>query len=72
MTEGPDAKSYINLPSTQQSKAYNAFPGPITNDTRGGFDIHIYFLHTSASETKFATELHERIRRECMYIQAPI
>jgi aromatic ring-cleaving dioxygenase len=64
VTEGPNAKSYINPPSTTKSTAYSAFPSPITNDTRGGFDIHIYFLHTNADEAAFATALWERIRRE--------
>ncbi|KAK5117136.1 hypothetical protein LTR85_008904 [Meristemomyces frigidus] len=63
-TEGPNAKAFINPPSKTLSKAYNQFADPITNDTRGGFDIHIYYLQTNASELKFAAELHERIRRE--------
>ncbi|KAK5137159.1 hypothetical protein LTR08_000664 [Meristemomyces frigidus] len=63
-TEGPNAKAYINPPSNTLSKAYDEFASPITNGTRGGFDLHIYYLQTNAEETKFATELHERIRRE--------
>ncbi|KAK3058353.1 hypothetical protein LTR09_001431 [Extremus antarcticus] len=59
-----DGKSLINPPSTSKSPAYNEFVHPITNGIRGGFDIHIYYLQTDAYETKFATELHERIRRE--------
>ncbi|KAF2203050.1 hypothetical protein GQ43DRAFT_288338 [Delitschia confertaspora ATCC 74209] len=59
-----DGKSYVNSPAEKKSSAYTSFPSPITNDRRGGFDIHIYFLHTDAEETKFATELWERIRRE--------
>ena len=31
------------------------------------YSVHIYFLQTDAEEVKFATELWERIRRECMY-----
>ncbi|KAK5704331.1 hypothetical protein LTR97_003349 [Elasticomyces elasticus] len=64
VTEGPDAKSYVNPPTKQQSSAYKSFADPITNGTRGGFDIHIYFLQTDESEVAFATALHERIRRE--------
>jgi len=64
VAEGPDRKSYINPPAKEQSKAYSQFTGGITNGTRGGFDIHIYFLQTSEDEKKFATELHERVRRE--------
>ncbi|KAK4548970.1 hypothetical protein LTR36_008743 [Oleoguttula mirabilis] len=67
-TAGPNAKAFINPPSSKPSPtlstAYTHFPSPITNDTRGGFDIHIYYLQTNAAEFHFATELHERIRRE--------
>jgi len=64
---GPDAKAFKNHIDSPPalSKAYNAFTSPIENGTRGGFDIHIYFLQTNEFETKFASELHERIRREC-------
>lgn len=61
-----DGKSFANPPAKEKSKAYTEFSSPITNGTRGGFDIHIYFLQTDEYERKFATELHERIRRECM------
>ncbi|KAL1586056.1 hypothetical protein WHR41_04862 [Cladosporium halotolerans] len=61
---GPNAKSYINPPSATKSSAYTQFPSPITNGTRGGFDIHIYFQQTSESQTTYAKQLHERIRRE--------
>ncbi|KAM0717970.1 hypothetical protein Q7P37_006302 [Cladosporium fusiforme] len=61
---GPNAKSYINPPPTTKSAAYTSFTNPITNDTRGGFDVHIYFQHTNAAQTQYAKELHERIRRE--------
>lgn len=63
-TDGPNAKAFINPPSTSKSSAYTSFPNPIINGTRGGFDIHIYFQQTSAAQTKYAKELHERIRRE--------
>ncbi|PNS17503.1 DOPA 4,5-dioxygenase [Sphaceloma murrayae] len=59
-----DGKSYKNPPAAKQSSAYTSFVDPITNGIRGGFDIHIYFQQTSEYETKFATELWERIRRE--------
>ncbi|CAI6334968.1 unnamed protein product [Periconia digitata] len=59
-----DGKSFINPPSKEKSKAYNAFVSPITNGIRGGFDIHIYYLHTDSTETEFARALWERIRRE--------
>ncbi|GAB7324649.1 hypothetical protein MBLNU13_g08528t1 [Cladosporium sp. NU13] len=64
VSSGPDAKSYINPTPTTKSSAYNSFPSPITNDTRGGFDVHIYFQQTSTTQTQYAKELHERIRRE--------
>ncbi|KAK0836215.1 hypothetical protein LTR73_000716 [Friedmanniomyces endolithicus] len=64
LTSGPDAKSYINDPVKQKSPAYTEFTSPLSNGTRGGFDVHIYCLQTDASEFAFATALHERIRRE--------
>lgn len=63
-TTGPNAKAYINPTPTTPSSAYTTFPHPITNSTRGGFDIHIYFQQTNPDEVLFARELHERIRRE--------
>ncbi|EMC95736.1 hypothetical protein BAUCODRAFT_148615 [Baudoinia panamericana UAMH 10762] len=63
-TEGPNAKAFINPAPTTPSQAYNAFTDPISNGTRGGFDIHIYYVQTNEDEVHFATELHERIRRE--------
>lgn len=59
-----DGKSFVNPPAEKKSESYNSFVAPITNGIRGGFDVHIYFLQTDAEETKFATELWERIRRE--------
>lgn len=32
-------------------------------------DIHIYYLQTNETQTKYAKELWERIRRECELIQ---
>lgn len=60
-----DGKSFINPPSVRgKSDAYTAFPAPITNDRRGGFDVHVYFLQSDPFQTQFATELWERVRRE--------
>ncbi|KAF2005865.1 hypothetical protein P154DRAFT_518117 [Amniculicola lignicola CBS 123094] len=59
-----DGKSYVNPPAEQKSEAYNSFVAPITNGRRGGFDVHIYFVQSDEEETKYATELWERIRRE--------
>jgi len=61
-----DGKSFVNPHSDNLSKAYSEFPDPITKDRRGGFDIHIYYMQEDAYQTKFANELWERIRRECM------
>ncbi|OQO04028.1 hypothetical protein B0A48_10671 [Cryoendolithus antarcticus] len=62
--EGPDAKSLPNPSPTRPSEAYHTFTSPISNDTRGGFDIHIYYVSSVLSELQFARELHTRIRRE--------
>ncbi|CAD0083212.1 unnamed protein product, partial [Aureobasidium vineae] len=59
-----DGKSYVNPPAANPSPAYESFVSPITNDERGGFDVHVYFQQNIDSEVKFATELWERIRRE--------
>ncbi|GAB7362548.1 hypothetical protein MBLNU230_g2865t1 [Neophaeotheca triangularis] len=59
-----DGKSLLNPPITTRSQAYTSFAQPIGNDDHGGFDVHIYFQQTDEEETKFAQELHERVRRE--------
>ncbi|KAF2747070.1 hypothetical protein M011DRAFT_61387 [Sporormia fimetaria CBS 119925] len=59
-----DGKSYLNPAAEKRSTAYDSFVAPIKNDSRGGFDVHIYFLQSDDEEVKFATELWERIRRE--------
>ncbi|OMP85104.1 putative 21.2 kDa protein [Diplodia seriata] len=60
-----DGKSFINPPSpTGKSPAYTAFPTPITNGPRGGFDVHVYYLQTDATQAAFAAALWERVRRE--------
>ncbi len=30
-------------------------------------DVHVYYDQTSQDQTQYATELYERIRRECKY-----
>ncbi|THX73831.1 hypothetical protein D6D04_08287 [Aureobasidium pullulans] len=59
-----DGKSYVNPPASKPSPAYDSFTSPITNDERGGFDVHVYFQQNIDTEVTFATELWERIRRE--------
>ncbi|OCK82784.1 hypothetical protein K432DRAFT_209671 [Lepidopterella palustris CBS 459.81] len=58
-----DGKSFVNPPA-EKSSQYDSFPHPITNGSRGGFDIHIYFLQSDEEQLKFATQLWERVRRE--------
>ena len=60
-----DGKSLVNPPAISQSQAYHEFVDPLDKSIRGGFDVHIYFLQSNEWDTKFAKELHERIRREC-------
>jgi len=60
-----DGKSFINPPSDKLSASYDRFAEPITDDRRGGFDVHIYFQEKDEWQSKFAEELWERIRREC-------
>ncbi|OKL64003.1 hypothetical protein UA08_00828 [Talaromyces atroroseus] len=59
-----DGKSLLNPPSDTKSSAYSSFPDPLENGRRAGFDVHIYYIPNNAGQTKFAKELHERIRRE--------
>lgn len=59
-----DGKSYVNPPPTKKSSSYTTFPPPITNGRRGGFDLHIYFLHTNPTQVQYAKELWARIRHE--------
>ncbi|RXW18719.1 hypothetical protein EST38_g7133 [Candolleomyces aberdarensis] len=59
----PDGKSLVNPPAEKLSDAYVTFPEPIIK-TNNGFDFHIYYMPSSPDESKFAKELHERIRRE--------
>ncbi|KAG7093703.1 hypothetical protein E1B28_007358 [Marasmius oreades] len=61
-----DGKSLVNIKPGEDtpspSKAYDEFVDPISKN--GGFDFHVYFMHTQEDELKYARELHERIRRE--------
>ncbi|KAF9240667.1 DOPA-like domain-containing protein [Melanogaster broomeanus] len=45
------------------SAAYDQFPTPI-DPSSNGLDFHIYYMPSSPEQTKYARELHERIRRE--------
>jgi hypothetical protein len=60
-----DGKSFVNPPTGKKSQAYTSFVSPITNDRRGGFDVHVYYFQANEEQAKFAKELWERIRREC-------
>ncbi|KAI6351279.1 hypothetical protein MCOR25_010032 [Pyricularia grisea] len=59
-----DGKSIKNEQTGVLSKAYEEFVDPLDRGRRGGFDVHIYYFHTSEDQTKYAKELYERIRRE--------
>ncbi|EAU90452.2 hypothetical protein CC1G_00836 [Coprinopsis cinerea okayama7 len=62
-TINPDGKSLYNPPTDKLSDAYANFQKPI-DSSNNGFDFHIYYRTEDEAETKFARELHERIRRE--------
>ncbi|RMZ75231.1 hypothetical protein DV737_g5394, partial [Chaetothyriales sp. CBS 132003] len=61
-----DGKSFKNPPRADGglSKAYTEFTSGITNDRRGGFDIHIYYYQNNAEQREFARALWKRIRYE--------
>ncbi|CAG7851577.1 SubName: Full=Uncharacterized protein {ECO:0000313/EMBL:CCA72680.1} [Serendipita indica DSM 11827] len=62
-----DGKSLDNGPRPQEpsSECYKQHPAPIRAIKEGNsFDFHIYYHPGNADETKYAKELHERIRRE--------
>ncbi|KAI4861578.1 DOPA-like domain-containing protein [Hypoxylon rubiginosum] len=59
-----DGKSYKNPANQSLSKAYLEFPKPLDTGRRGGFDVHIYYFQTNETQTQYAKELWERIRRE--------
>lgn len=64
-----DGKSLKNEQTGVLSKAYEEFVDPLDRGERGGFDVHIYYLHTSADQSKYAKELYQRIRREFPELQ---
>ena len=59
-TLNPDGKSYTNPPGPL-SPAYTTFTSGITNGTRGGFDLHVYYF---PSQHEYAHALWQRIRHE--------
>lgn len=59
----PDGKSFQNPPAPL-SAAYQQFTSGVTNGTRGGFDLHIYYFQNNPTESRFAHELWQRIRHE--------
>ncbi|KAJ3556181.1 hypothetical protein NM688_g2163 [Phlebia brevispora] len=61
-TFNADGKSYYNPPGPKSS-AYDEFPAPIES-SNNGFDFHIYYMQADPEQVKYASELHERIRRE--------
>jgi len=64
MKKDSNGTHYINEDKGVLSKAYTEFVHPLTNGARGGFDVHIYYFQNNPEQSKFAAELHERIRRE--------
>ncbi|KLU88612.1 hypothetical protein MAPG_07597 [Magnaporthiopsis poae ATCC 64411] len=61
---GEGDKSLVNPQNGVLSSAYEEFVDPLNKGKRGGFDLHIYYNQGNAAQTKYARELHERIRRE--------
>ena len=59
-----DGKSFKNPETGALSGAYSEFTSGITNGTRGGFDIHIYYFQANEFQLAFAKELWKRIRYE--------
>ncbi|KAI9875245.1 MAG: hypothetical protein M1830_008714 [Pleopsidium flavum] len=59
-----DGQSYVNPQTGVLSKAYEKFVQPISNDRRGGFDVHIYYFQGNKEQKTFANALWERISRE--------
>jgi len=86
-TLNPDGKSLYNPPGPK-STAYDLFPQPIDSSNNGfdfhskhpTILIHliytiaseVYYMPSSQSETKYAKELHERIRREFPEVDVPV
>ncbi|KAG2749449.1 hypothetical protein P692DRAFT_20778256, partial [Suillus brevipes Sb2] len=61
-TFNADGKTMYNPPGPR-SVAYEEFPKPI-DQTRNGFDFHIYHMPEVPAQAQYAKELYERIRRE--------
>ena len=59
-----DGKSFKNPNTGILSTAYSQFTSGVTNGTRGGFDIHIYYMQNNEEQTAFAQALWKRIRYE--------
>ncbi|ATY65743.1 Dopa 4,5-dioxygenase [Cordyceps militaris] len=59
-----DGKSLVNPPQGTPSESYKQFIKSYDTEKRGAFDVHVYYDQTNRDETKYATELYERIRRE--------
>ncbi|MCJ1354944.1 MAG: hypothetical protein MMC33_004934 [Icmadophila ericetorum] len=59
-----DGKSFVNKQTGVKSEAYSKFVDPITNGSKGGFDVHIYYFQENKEQVKFADELWQRIRTE--------
>jgi DOPA 4,5-dioxygenase len=59
-----DGKSYKNPETGVLSESYQKFTSGVTNGTRGGFDIHIYYHYNNPEQREYAKALWERIRRE--------
>ncbi|KAH6915998.1 DOPA-like domain-containing protein [Coprinopsis sp. MPI-PUGE-AT-0042] len=64
-TLNADGKSLDNgtLDNQKLSDSYERFPDPI-DSSNNGFDFHVYYNVEDEAETKYARELHERVRRE--------
>ncbi|OAA54701.1 Dopa 4,5-dioxygenase [Cordyceps fumosorosea ARSEF 2679] len=59
-----DGKSLVNLPPGTPSSSYQQFIEAYDTEKRGAFDVHVYYDQTNQDQTRYATELYERIRRE--------
>ncbi|KAF9650431.1 hypothetical protein BDM02DRAFT_3185464 [Thelephora ganbajun] len=72
----PDGRSLKNTPGLRSSVWDQAPKSFLPN--HANFDFHIYYNRSNEDETKFARELHERLRREfpelmiCRFREEPI
>ncbi|KAI0125522.1 DOPA-like domain-containing protein [Xylariales sp. AK1849] len=55
---------YMNEQTGVKSKAYDAFPAPLHNGEKGGFDVHVYYFQSNNEQSAYARQLHDYIRRE--------